>query len=176
MSEKTANEEKTNESLELWNLAPNAGSRKSRKRLGRGEASGVGKTCGKGHKGQKARAGASIPFWFEGGQMPLYRRVGKIGFQSRKRVQGLNQYRVVDVTVLNNFEDGSTVDMEALASIGYGPKSTKRAGIKIVGNGKLEKKLTVQVQAATAGAKKAIEAAGGAFEEQSLAAVKVAAE
>lgn len=173
--ETTGTQEEQGGTLELATLAPNAGSRKSRKRLGRGEASGVGKTSGKGHKGQKARAGASIPAYFEGGQMPLYRRVGKIGFQSYKRITGINQYRVVDVTVLNNFEDGATVDIESLASIGYGLKSNKRAGIKIVGNGELTKKLTIKVQAATKGALASIEKAGGSFEATPLRAPKAEA-
>ena len=150
--------------LELHTLAPSKGARSNRKRLGRGEGSGVGKTCGKGNKGQKARAGASIPAWFEGGQMPLYRRIAKIGFQSHKRQQGINQYRIVDVTVLNAFDDGAVVDAEALKGVGKGPRANRLAGIKIVGNGQVTKKLTVKVQAATAGAKKAIEAAGGIFE------------
>lgn len=158
------NTEESKEALTLSKLGPNKGARSPRKRLGRGEASGVGKTCGKGHKGQKSRSGASIPAWFEGGQMPLYRRVGKIGFQSRKRIQGINQYQVVSLDILDRFEDGAEVTPEALAEKGYKAKSSQKAGIKVVGSGKVTKKLTVKLHAVTKSAKEAIEKAGGAVE------------
>ncbi len=161
MSEEQVKEETA---LELSTLGPNKGARKVSKRIGRGDGSGKGKTSGKGHKGQRARAGVSIPGWFEGGQMPLYRRVGKIGFRSRKKRQGINQYLPVSLNVLEKFEDGATVDIEALKSVGYSPKSSQKAGVKIVASGELKKKLTVKAHAFTASAKEAIEKAGGSVE------------
>jgi large subunit ribosomal protein L15 len=150
--------------MELNKLKPNRKSRKVATRLGRGNGSGLGKTCGKGHKGQKARSGVSIPFGFEGGQMPLYRRIPKVGFVSRKRVLGLNIYNEISLSDLNKFDDGAVVNVEALKALGLGTRSSKRAGIKILGSGELEKKLTVQVQAVTKSAQKAIEAKGGTVE------------
>jgi large subunit ribosomal protein L15 len=150
--------------MDLSRLSPSKGSRKASKRLGRGEGSGLGKTSGKGHKGQKARAGGKVREGFEGGQMPLYRRVPKFGFRSRKEILGLNQYNIVGLDVLERFETGSVVDSAALRLIGYGDKARLKAGIKILANGSLTKKLTVRVEAVTASARAAIEAAGGTVE------------
>lgn len=147
--------------MDLHTLSPARGSRKARKRLGRGEASGHGKTSGKGHKGQKARAGASIPAYFEGGQMPLYRRIRKIGFHSFKKREGINVFQLVPLSFLNKFSDGDTVDAEAIGKQGLSCSSRCGAGYKIVGNGTLEKKLTVKLIATTATARQAIEEKGG---------------
>lgn len=162
-----AEEQKTEHNLDelaLETLAPLPGARKNRKRLGRGESSGLGKTAGKGNKGQLARSGGKVPAWFEGGQMPLYRRVRKVGFRSRKIRDGLNQFQIVNVSELEKFQSGDVVDSVALASIGLGPRANKLAGIKILGEGELTKKLTVKVQAVSDSARKKIESAGGAVE------------
>lgn len=150
--------------MRLEQLSPARGSRTARKRLGRGNASGSGRTAGKGEKGQKARAGGGTRPGFEGGQMPLYRRIPKIGFRSRKQMLGLNQYNIVNLSVLERFEDGTTVDLDALKQAGYGVRAKKRAGIKLLGEGELSKKLTVQVHAVSRGAREAIEKAGGTVE------------
>jgi large subunit ribosomal protein L15 len=143
----------------LSRLAPPAGSRKKRKRIGRGTGSGTGKTAGKGHKGQKARAGGKVPRGFEGGQMPLQRRLPKRGFKNPFRVE----WTVVNVGRLGVFDDGSVVDVEALLAKGLIGKV--EAGVKILGKGELGKKLTVRVHAASNGAREKIEKAGGKFEE-----------
>jgi large subunit ribosomal protein L15 len=96
--------------------------------------------------------------------MPLYRRTGKLGFRSRQKVLGLNQYHVIDVAVLNKFEDGAMVDSAALLALGYGRHNRNRAGVKILGTGNLTKKLTVKVEAISATAKEKVEAAGGSVE------------
>ena len=126
-------------------------------RRGRGHGSGNGKTAGKGHKGQKARSGAPRP-GFEGGQMPLYRRIPKRGFTNRntKDIVGIN------LTALERFEDGATVTVESLLEAGI--VKNPRDGVKILGNGELTKKLTVQVNAYSASAKEKIEALGGTAE------------
>lgn len=145
--------------MELSNLQPAAGSKHSDNfRRGRGHGSGNGKTAGKGHKGQKARSGAPRP-GFEGGQMPLYRRIPKRGFTcpSSKEIVGIN------LSVLNDrFEDGAVVDVEALIETGIvrNPKD----GVKILGNGEITKKLTVKANAFSASAKEKIEAVGGSAE------------
>ncbi len=144
--------------MDLSNLHPAEGSVHSDNfRRGRGHGSGNGKTAGKGHKGQKARSGAPRP-GFEGGQMPLYRRLPKRGFKciNSKEIVGVN------VSVLNRFEDGSEVTVETL--IANGIVSNPRDGVKILGNGELTKKLTVKANAFSAGAKEKIEAAGGQVE------------
>ena len=144
--------------MDLSNLHPAEGSVHSDNfRRGRGHGSGNGKTAGKGHKGQKARSGAPRP-GFEGGQMPLYRRLPKRGFQciNSKTIVGIN------VSELNRFEDGSEVTVETL--IANGVVSNPRDGVKILGNGELTKKLTVKANAFSAGAKEKIEAAGGQVE------------
>jgi large subunit ribosomal protein L15 len=144
--------------MELSNLRPAQGSKHSDNfRKGRGHGSGNGKTAGKGHKGQKARSGAPRP-GFEGGQMPLYRRIPKRGFTCRnsKDIVALN------LDVLERFEDGATVTVAALIETGI--VKNPRDGVKILGNGELTKKLNVQVNAYSASAKEKIEALGGTAE------------
>lgn len=147
--------------MELFSLKPPARSRKTRVRLGRGESSGCGKTSGKGNKGQSARSGYSNPAGFEGGQMPLYRRLPKKGFTSKARAKGTNAYSVISLSVLNSFENGTKVTVEMLNTWA---SSRKRAGVKILAKGTLEKKLTVQANSVSVGAKAAIEALGGTIE------------
>ena len=145
--------------MKLHELSPVEGSKKSSKRIGRGHGSGWGKTAGKGHKGQKARSGGSIRPGFEGGQMPLQRRLPKRGFNNifAKNVVAIN------LSTLNRkFNDGDTVDAEALKAAGVVKNGFD--AIKVLGNGKLEKKITVKVSAFSESAKAAIEAAGGKAE------------
>lgn len=144
--------------MDLSNLHPAEGSRQGdRFRRGRGHGSGNGKTAGKGHKGQKARSGATRP-GFEGGQMPLYRRLPKRGFTNRnsKVIVGIN------VSALERFEDGAEVTVAALVENGV--VKNPRDGVKILGNGELTKKLNVKVNAFSEGAKTKIEAVGGTCE------------
>ncbi|MBQ9928335.1 MAG: 50S ribosomal protein L15 [Lachnospiraceae bacterium] len=144
--------------MELSNLRPAEGSTKSDNfRRGRGHGSGNGKTAGKGHKGQKARSGAPRP-GFEGGQMPLYRRIPKRGFTcpSSKEIVGIN------LSALDRFEDGAVVDIEALIETGI--VKNPKDGVKILGNGEITKKLTVKANAFSASAKEKIEAIGGTAE------------
>ena len=144
--------------MDLSNLSPAQGSRQSDNfRRGRGHGSGNGKTAGKGHKGQKARSGATRP-GFEGGQMPLYRRLPKRGFKNRNT----KDIVAINVSVLNRFEDGAEVTLESL--IANGAVSRLGDGVKILGNGELTKKLTVKVSAVSESAKAKIEAAGGTVE------------
>ena len=143
--------------MELSNLRPAAGSKHNDFRRGRGHASGNGKTAGKGHKGQKARSGATRP-GFEGGQMPLYRRIPKRGFTNRNT----KDIVAINVSALERFESGSEVDIAALLSLGV--IKNERDGVKILGNGELSKKLTVKVNAFSEGAKAKIESAGGTCE------------
>ena len=145
--------------MDLSNLQPVAGSKHSDNfRRGRGHASGNGKTAGKGHKGQKARSGAPRP-GFEGGQMPLYRRIPKRGFTNinSKEIIGIN------VSALEVFENGAEVTVEALMKQGI--VKNPKDGVKILGNGELTKKLNVKVNAFSEGAKQKIEALGGTVEE-----------
>ncbi|MGN0459841.1 MAG: 50S ribosomal protein L15 [Ruminococcus sp.] len=145
--------------MRLHELSPVDGSKKDVKRIGRGHGSGWGKTSGKGHKGQKARSGGSIRPGFEGGQMPLQRRVPKRGFNNifRKKIVALN------VNQLDaKFDNGAVVDAQALKDAGLVKNSFD--GIKILGNGELTKSLTVKVDAFSESAKKAIEEAGGKAE------------
>ncbi|MDO4478864.1 MAG: 50S ribosomal protein L15 [Lachnospiraceae bacterium] len=145
--------------MDLSNLSPMPGARKRDDfRRGRGESSGNGKTAGKGHKGQKARSGGAPRIGFEGGQMPLYRRLPKRGFKDRNS----KAITAINVDVLNRFEDGAVVDIAALLS--SGAISKVQDGVKILGNGELTKKLTVKVNAVSASAKEKIEAAGGTVE------------
>ena len=145
--------------MRLHELSPVAGSKKDVKRIGRGHGSGWGKTSGKGHKGQKARSGGSIRPGFEGGQMPLQRRVPKRGFNNifRKKIVALNVNQLD-----SKFDNGAVVDAEALKNAGLVKNSFD--GIKILGNGELTKSLTVKVDAFSESAKKAIEEAGGKAE------------
>ena len=144
--------------MKLHELSPAPGSVRDVKRIGRGHGSGQGKTAGKGHKGQKARAGRGVRPGFEGGQMPLQRRVPKRGFNNIFATP----YTIINVAALNKFEDGATVNVEAL--IGAGVIKSAPNGVKVLGNGKIEKKLTVQVAAFSESAKSKIEAAGGKAE------------
>ena len=144
--------------MELSNLRPAEGSKhKANYRKGRGHASGNGKTAGYGHKGQKARSGAPRP-GFEGGQMPLYRRLPKRGFTNINRVE----YAEINVSTLNKFEDGAVVDIQTLLD----EKVLKKTlgGVKILGRGELTKKLTVKANAFSETAKQKIEACGGTCE------------
>lgn len=145
--------------MKLHELSPAAGSKKEVKRIGRGAGSGQGKTAGKGHKGQKARAGRGMRTGFEGGQMPLQRRVPKRGFVN---IFG-KEFSIVNVSALDqSFEDGAVVDIDALIEKGLVKKVLD--GVKILGNGEISKKLTVQVNAYSEAAKQKIEAAGGKAE------------
>ena len=144
--------------MKLHELSPAPGSVKDVKRIGRGHGSGNGKTAGKGHKGQKARAGRGIRAGFEGGQMPLHRRIPKRGFNNIFATP----YVAINVAALNRFEDGAVVNTEALLNAGIINKAPY--GVKVLGNGKLEKNLTVQVAAFSESAKAKIEAAGGKAE------------
>ncbi len=144
--------------MKLSNLSPAEGSNRDVKRIGRGHGSGNGKTAGKGHKGQKARAGRGMRPGFEGGQMTLQRRIPKRGFNNIFA----KQYAEVNVDKLNVFEDGATVDVVALIEKGIIKKELD--GVRILGNGELTKNLTVKAAAFTAGAAKKIEAAGGKAE------------
>ena len=145
--------------MKLHELSPVDGSKKSVKRIGRGHGSGWGKTSGKGHKGQKARSGGSIRPGFEGGQMPLQRRVPKRGFNKifRKKIVALNLKQLE-----TKFDNGAVVDVDALRNAGLVKNSFD--GVKILGNGELTKSLTVKVDGFSAAAKEAIEKAGGKAE------------
>ena len=144
--------------MKLHELSPAEGSKKEVKRIGRGHGSGQGKTAGKGHKGQKARSGKGMRLGFEGGQMPLQRRIPKRGFNNifAKKVVAVN------VGTLNKFEDGAVVDIAALTEKGIVKNSFD--AVKILSNGTLTKKLTVKADAFSEGAKAKIEAAGGKAE------------
>ncbi|KXZ21138.1 50S ribosomal protein L15 [Bacillus nakamurai] len=144
--------------MKLHELKPSEGSRKTRNRVGRGIGSGNGKTAGKGHKGQNARSGGGVRPGFEGGQMPLFQRLPKRGFTNINR----KEYAVVNVDKLNGFAEGTEVTPELLLETGV--ISKLKAGVKILGNGKLEKKLTVKANKFSASAKEAVEAAGGTAE------------
>ena len=144
--------------MKLHELSPAPGSNREVKRIGRGHGSGNGKTAGKGHKGQKARAGRGMRAGFEGGQMPLMRRLPKRGFNNIFATR----YAEVNVGALNAFEAGSVVDTEALKKAGVIKKAYD--GVKVLGNGKVEKAITVQAVAFSKSAKEKIEAAGGKAE------------
>ena len=144
---------------DLSNLKPPKGATKKKRRVGRGEGSTLGKTSGKGQKGQKSRSGGRVKPGFEGGQMPLHRRVPKVGFTSPNPTV----YSEVNIRALEqNFADGDTVDLEALTAKGLTRKNN--AGAKILGEGELTKKLTVKVQKFSKSAVSKIEAAGGSTE------------
>ncbi len=145
--------------MKLHELQPAAGSVKDVKRIGRGHGSGQGKTAGKGHKGQKARSGGSIRPGFEGGQMPLQRRMPKRGFNNIFA----KEYAEINVSALEQrFEDGAVVDAQAL--IESGAIKDAKDGIKVLGNGEITKKLTVKAAKFTASAQEKIEKAGGKAE------------
>ena len=145
--------------MKLNELSPAQGSAKAAWRKGRGPGSGNGKTAGKGHKGQNARSGGGVRPGFEGGQLPLYRKLPKRGFKNRFAVN----YAIVNVAALNKFEDGAVVDMDALVAAKIVRKPLD--GLKVLGNGELTKKLTVKATVFSATAKEKIEAAGGKTEE-----------
>ena len=144
--------------MKLHELSPAPGSTQEVFRKGRGAGSGNGKTSGKGHKGQKARSGGGVRPGFEGGQMPLQRRIPKRGFNNIFA----KQYVAINIDVLNRFEDGAVVDAEAISKAGIVKNTCD--GIKILGRGELTKKLTVVAAAFSATAKEKIEAAGGKAE------------
>ena len=145
--------------MKLHELSPAEGSAKAAWRKGRGAGSGNGKTAGKGHKGQNARSGGGVRPGFEGGQLPLYRKLPKRGFNNKRFA---TVYAIVNVDALNVFEDGAVVDLEALMA----KKIVRKAndGLKILGGGELTKKLTVKASVFSATAKEKIEAAGGKIE------------
>ncbi len=145
--------------MELNNLKPKKGARHAKKRIGRGPGSGQGKTAGRGEKGQKSRSGFSRQPGFEGGQMPLHRRLPKRGFTNIFK----KEYAVVNLADLERFDNGATVDEAALRSAGL--VKGQNDGVKVLGNGKLSKKLTVSATKFSATAKQAIEAAGGSVQE-----------
>ncbi len=145
--------------MRLHNLKPRPGAKHRTKRLGQGESSGHGKTAGRGGKGQTARSGSSIRIGFEGGQMPLIRRIPKRGFNNARFT---TQYVAVNVGELNKFDDGAKVDEVALRAIGLA--NGKSDGVKILGEGELTKKLSVTASAFSASAKAKIEAKGGKVE------------
>ena len=136
----------------------NDGARKDIKRLGRGQGSGQGKTAGKGHKGQNSRSGGGVAIGFEGGQTPFYKRMPKRGFTNFNR----KEYAVVNIETLNKFDDGATITPELIKEAGIVKKEYD--GVKILGNGTLTKKLTVNCDKISASAKAAIEKAGGKVE------------
>lgn len=144
--------------MKLHELKPAEGSRHARKRVGRGIGSGLGKTSGRGHKGQNARSGGGVRPGFEGGQTPLFQRLPKRGFYNFNR----KEYAIVNLDQLNRFEDGTEVTPELLIETGVVRK--EKAGIKILAKGTLEKKLTVKAHKFSSAAKEAIEAAGGKTE------------
>jgi large subunit ribosomal protein L15 len=145
--------------MRLHDLKPRPGARHRRKRLGQGEASGHGKTSGRGGKGQTARSGSSIRIGFEGGQMPLIRRIPKRGFNNARHT---TRYLPVNLNALNQFDDGTRVDEAAVR--GAGLANGRGVGIKILGDGELTRKLTVSAHAFSASAKAKIEAKGGTCE------------
>lgn len=146
-------------SVNLSGLSPNAGSRRKRKRLGIGEGSGNGKTCGKGQNGQKSRSGCSIPVGFEGGQMPIHRRLPKVGFTSRKKLAGTNVYSLVSLDRLASSGLEGEVKLDDLVSKGL--VNNSRQKVKLLGGGKLTGSFKIEVHAASAAAKAAVEKAGG---------------
>jgi len=147
--------------VDLSNLHPAPGSRRPRSRVGRGPGSGNGKTAGRGHKGRKSRSGGNSPPGYEGGQMPLQRRLPKRGFRNPFR----REYVIVNLAALARFPADSVVDPAALAQAGFAAKRGKAAaGVKILGKGQLDRKLTVKAHAFSESAKAAIEARGGSVE------------
>ena len=144
--------------MKLNDLKATEGARSTKKRIGRGLGSGNGKTSGKGQKGQNSRSGGGVAIGFEGGQTPFFKRMPKRGFTNFTR----KEYAIVNVEDLNKFDDGVTVDFAAVKAAGLVKKELD--GLKVLGNGKLEKKLTVKAAKFSASAKKAIEEAGGTAE------------
>ena len=145
--------------MKLHELKPNIGSVKNRKRVGRGVGSGTGKTSGKGHKGQNARSGGGVRPGFEGGQNPLFKRIPKRGFSNALFKK---EYAIINLDDLNNFNDGDVVTIELLIETGIIKKEL--SGLKVLGNGKLEKKLTVKARKFSKSAKDEIIKLGGKVE------------
>lgn len=145
--------------MEMQDLRPAYGSTSTRRRVGRGIGSGLGKTAGKGHKGQKARSGGKIRRGFEGGQTPLYRRIPKRGFNNAVFT---TEYAIINVSDLEKFENGIVVNMELLLNEGI--IRNPKAGLKVLGNGTLTKKLTVEAKKVSNSAREKIEACGGKIE------------
>lgn len=145
--------------MKLHTLKPNEGSIKNRKRVGRGQGSGTGKTSGRGERGQNARSGGGVRVGFEGGQTPLFRRLPKRGFSNALFKK---EYAIINLDELNKFEDGAEVSLEVLREMGIVKKS--KDGLKVLGNGTLEKKLTVKANKFSASAKEQIEKLGGKAE------------
>ena len=145
--------------MKLHELKPNEGATKAKKRLGRGTASGTGKTSGKGHKGQNARSGGGVRPGFEGGQLPLFRRLPKRGFSN---AMFKKEYATITVSDLNKFEDGAVVTPELLKEMGLLKKQL--AGVKVLGNGNLDKKITVKANNFSKSAVEKIENKGGKAE------------
>ena len=144
--------------MKLFELKPSEGTNRDSKRKGRGHGSGNGKTAGRGHKGQNARSGGGVRIGFEGGQMPIYRRLPKRGFNNIFA----KHYAEINVSDLNKFEDGAVVDAQALVEAGVIKKVLD--GVKVLGNGSVDKKVTVKASKFTVSAKEKIEAAGGKVE------------
>lgn len=144
--------------MKLHELSPAPGSAKDAWRKGRGPGSGNGKTAGKGHKGQNARSGGGVRPGFEGGQLPLYRKLPKRGFTNHFA----KEYAIINVSDLNKFEDGATVNLDTLMNAGIIRKPL--CGLKVLGNGEITKKVTVEAAIFSASAKEKIEAAGGKTE------------
>lgn len=144
--------------MKLNELRPSEGSAKNKKRVGRGPGSGLGKTSGRGHKGQKARSGAKSTRGFEGGQMPLQRRLPKVGFTNIFK----KEYSIVNVGDLSRFDTDTVIDRELLCKSGLVKKMGH--GVKVLGNGEIKQPLTLKVDKVSGSAKKKIEAAGGKVE------------
>jgi len=144
--------------MKLNELKYNDGSRFNKKRVGRGQGSGTGKTAGKGTKGQNSRSGGGVSLGFEGGQTPLYKRIPKRGFTNYNR----KEYAIVNVSSLNRFEEGTEITIELLINTGLVKKTLN--GVKILGDGELEKKLTVKANKFSKSAVESIENAGGKVE------------
>lgn len=140
--------------ITLANLSPNPGSNRERKRVGRGPGSGNGKTAGRGHKGANSRSGARVRPGFEGGQMPLARRLPKIGFHNKFKVE----YSIVSLSQLNQFDAGSDITVDVLVREGFAKKDQL---IKVLANGDIDKAVTISVDKMSTGARAKIEAAGG---------------
>jgi large subunit ribosomal protein L15 len=153
--------------MRLHNLKPRPGAKHRTKRLGIGESSGHGKTSGRGGKGQTARSGGSIRLGFEGGQMPLLRRIPKRGFNN---ANFRTMYTIINIEQLNAFDNGTTVTPEALVEAGLADKRFWE-GVKVLGNGELTKKLTVKAQRFSASAREKITKAGGQCEELPLRSI-----
>ncbi|CAK8711004.1 MAG: 50S ribosomal protein L15 [Candidatus Electrothrix sp. AW2] len=145
--------------LSLNNLSPNKGVRKAKKRVGRGPGSGLGKTAGRGHKGARSRSGYTAKPGFEGGQMPLHRRLPKRGFTNTFKTT----YKIISLSDLDTFDDGATVDRQALLDAGL--ITERDTMIKVLANGEISKKVQVEVDKVSQGAQEKIIAAGGTVKE-----------